>query len=271
MMFLSAPLHDGIASGPCDAKTIAGNVTEQIVSYLIGGVPWSWNMPGFAIPSDVAVESDGSPYELRPDIWWGKHTAVVEVKSGISRYYVTQRQWRSYTWLRDRSGDDSVVRRPRVYYAFVGYKLPKLTRKYKRKHEIVRDILATIEYVAVIDSALVQTLISESGSYDDDTTTPLSPLLGAWHAYHNVTKAKVREWANDPRVMLNDSGRVRWRAPSLRRRYRAMLDDLSQWGTGYPVPPCHVMHPCRPARVWTGPLPGEQVSFGWNGADPYGQ
>lgn len=261
MTFLGVPFPTFPVSGPCDSKRVAGSVTEILVANLLGAE--QWNGPPFRIPREIAKGDGGLTYHLEPDVWWPRHSALVEVKSGINRFYVTQRQWRSYVWCRDRATlDESPIWHPRVYYAFVSYSIQGSARKYRDSDAVVRAIMHGIEYVAILDSVLVAKLIANSGRHDRASVTPLSPILGEWKPYHRVTCPAVRPWAADTRKTLEEAGLTRWRAPRLERPYRSAVETLRREGWGdFPVPPACIVHPCRPRREWTGPPPGGQYEL----------
>lgn len=260
--FLGASVFDGPVSGPQVAKNVTGLAAERLVASVIGARLWDGALPPFYVPRAVATESDDSPYALVPDAWWPKHSALVEVKAGIARFYTTERQWKSYRWARDTPVTALPVRRPRVFYAFVGYKLTKRSDRYPGAHALVNDMLQSIRYIVVADSRLVERFIAESGSYRTDHVGPLSPMLGIWHAHWNIRAHRLQAWADAPRATLDARGLTRWRVGPLRPTLRTAAERLA--GEGWSVGglgdiPAVVLAPCRRPRPAPDSLLGEQA------------
>lgn len=260
--FLGFRVWDGPISGPQVAKNTVGDMAERLVVRALGARLWDSKLPAFAVPKEVATESDGTPYELLPDAWWARHSALVEVKAGIARFYTTERQWKSYLWARDAQASGLPIERPRVFYAFVGYNLAKRSDRYTGAHEVINDAIRQLRYVVVADSQLVERYIAESGSYQTDRSGPLSPMLGIWHAHYNIRAHRLLAWAKDPRGQLDARGLSRWRAGSFKPTLRAASDELVANGWE-PVPdiPAVVIAPCRRPRPGPAVLPGAQADL----------
>lgn len=260
--FLGARVWNGPVSGPQVAKNVIGTAMERLVARAIGARPWDPALPPFMVPKEVATESDGSPYGLLPDAWWAKHSALVEVKCGIARFYTTERQWKSYVWARDTQNSGLPIERPRIFYAFVGYRLDKRTDRYAGAHAVVDDALTRLRYIVVADSRLVERYIAESGSYHTDRAGPLSPMLGIWHAHWNVRAHRLQAWADAPRAQLDARGLTRWRPSCVKATFRAAADELAAAGWA-PVPdiPAVVLAPSRRSRPGPDHIPGSQTKL----------
>lgn len=260
--FLGWRVWNATARGPQVAKNAVGTAMERLVARTIGARLWDQRLPAFPIPREVATEVDGTPYGLLPDAWWAKQSALVEVKCGIARFYTTERQWRAYRWARDTQLSGLPVVRPRVFYAFVGYRLDRRSDKYAGAHAIVDDAIAQLRYILVVDSRLVEAFIGESPAVQEDHVGPLSPLLGAWNAHWNIRAHRLQAWADNPRAQLDAHGLTRWRVSSVRKTLRAASAELaaSGWAT-IPDVPALVIAPCRRARPGQDDIPGTQSAL----------
>lgn len=260
--FLGYRVWNGPVSGPQVAKNTVGDMAERLVVRALGARLWDAKLPAFQVPGHIATESDGSPYGLLPDAWWARHSALLEVKAGIARFYTTERQWKSYVWARDTVGSALPIERPRVFYAFVGYSLSKRSDQYAGEHDVLNDALRGLRYIVVADSRLVERYIAESGSYATDHVGPLSPMLGIWHAHYNIRAHRLQAWADDPRAQLAARKLFRWRAGSFRTTLRAVSAELVANGWE-PVPdiPAVVIAPCRRPRLGPAVLPGGQAGL----------
>lgn len=259
---LGLRVPDWAVSGPQVAKTVVGHAFERIAARVLGGVVWDERIPPFWVPAEVATESDGTAYGLAPDVWWSDQCALVEVKSGVERFFTTERQWASYLWARDTTDSGLPVDRPRVFYAFLGYRLSQRTEKYRRAHALLDDALARLRYFLVADSKLVAHFIGGSTSYQPDRAGPLSPLLGIRHAHWNLRVHRLQQWAEQPRKMLQEQGMARWGVWPLAQNYQAARDQLVAAGwPALPTVPALVLHPRRPRRVGPGIIPGSQLGL----------
>ena len=258
---LGARVEDHAVPGPQLAKNVVGHAVERLVSRLLGARVWDHDMPPLEVPSSVATETDGTPYGLMPDAWWGRQSALVEVKAGIDRFFATERQWKSYRWARDTAGSGLPVERPRVFYAFVAYRMSKLTHRYAGAHEVIDDALRGLRYVVVADSRLVESYLSDA-NHRGEQTGPLSPLLGAWAAHWSIRAAKLQAWADEPRAQLDALGLTRWRPTQLRSTCRIVARELADAGWAQPPDiPAVLIAPCRRARPGPPLLPGGQASL----------
>ena len=258
---LGHPVENSPVPGPQVAKNAVGHMAEQLVSRVLGARIWDADLPPFEVPRDVATETDGSPYGLLPDAWWGRQSALVEVKAGIDRFFTTERQWRSYLWARDTQGSGLPVERPRVFYAFVAYRLPQLTERYRGTHEVIDDALRGLRYLVVADSRLVETYLAEA-NHRPEKTGPLSPLLGSWAAHWSIRSHRLQEWADAPRAKLDALGLSRWRASQLRSTFRIAARELADAGWAAPPDiPAVLFAPRRRARPGPPVLRGEQPSL----------
>ena len=260
--FLGDRVTNGVTVGPQVAKNAIGLAAERLVARALGARTWDHDLPPFPVPSSVAVESDGSPLTLAPDAWWGRQSALIEVKAGIARFYVTERQWKAYVWARDTQRSGLPVARPRVFYAFVAYRLPKVTSRYPGLHEVLDDALSGIRYIVVVDSTLVARLISGGCAYRGDCAGPLSLTLGVWNAHYSVRAHQLQRWADDPRGSLDDLGNAfgSWRPRSFRASLQAAAAELADAGWAQvPDVPAVVLAPRRKRRVSPTLLPGGQA------------
>jgi len=258
-VFLGSWLRAVPCSGPQVAKNAVGDVAERLVARVLGAQLWDGALPAFTVPDRVAVETDSSPYALLPDAWWAPQSALIEVKAGIDRFYTTARQWRSYRWARDTQRSGLPIDRPRVFYAFIRYDLPKRSDRYNNSHALVDDMLCGLRYIVVADSKLVETFIGESGSDMVDHAGPLSPMLGAWHAHYNIRAHRLQAWADAPREQLDARGFIYWHVGSLRNRLRAASAELAASGwAAIPDIPVVVLRPSRRSRPGPAVFPGAQ-------------
>lgn len=271
--FLGRAVWDMPVTGPHLAKTVIGSVIERLVARTISALLWDSTLPAFKVPANVALESDSSLYELRPDAWWPAHYALVEIKCGIARFYVTERQWNSYCWARDTQNSGLPVTRPRVFYAFVSYMLDKRTAKYGGTYELIDAALTGLQYIVVADSRLVTKFIDESGSYGADHVGPLSPMLGIWNAHWNVRAHKLRAWASVTREQLAAKGMARWRVKNIIESLRVVGVELAEAGWAQiPLVPAVVLYPCRRVRPGATMIPGSQTTlFGTAAEDRVGE
>jgi len=247
-----------VCTGPQSARVAVGYMAEGLVATLMGARDWT--LPGFAIPSRVAEEFDRSPYSAEPDLWCDNDSSLVEVKAGIRRFYVTKRQLRSYTWIRDQGDPAKVwVYRPRVSYAFVHYELGAPVKSFDTIGSLLEATLRSIKYILVLDSRLVEILAKEYGSWDKGSITPLSPLLGDWAPYYRFTPSRLAPWVADPRAEMKSRGlaKKRWHVRDLKRSVSTPVGVLPS------VPTLHV-YPKRNHRKWEGPLMGETASLGFS-------
>lgn len=259
--FLGHRVDDQPVSGPQVAKNVVGTVAERIVARTVGARLWDSRVPPFSVPPSVAVETDGSPYGLLPDAYWARHSGLLEVKAGIARFYVTERQWRSYRWARDTQRSGLPIERPRVFYGFVAYDLSKRTDRYRGAYEIIDDALQRLRYVLVLDSQLVERIVAGC-SVTDDWEGPLSPMLGAWHAHYNIRAHRLAAWAKEPRAMLDERRLTRWRASRLQATFRTVRDELAREGWAEaPDVPAYVLAPSRRPRPGPPVLLGEQAAL----------
>jgi len=229
---------DDKVRGPQSGRTVVGDTCEAHVARLLGARRWP-DWPLLPVPRTVARDDDGDDFLLRPDLFWPAETALVEVKAGIAKFYVTVVQHAAYGWLRDHGVGP--VRQPRVYYAFVAYRTERKVGARRSVRDLEADVVNGIRFVLVLDSRLVDVLAADFGSHGRDWTTPLSPMLGKWRDHYFFTPGKL-EW------LLS-----------------ASRDDLTgRFGGGIrrtainSGPPAVIIGIKRRSRRWLGPLPFEQ-------------
>lgn len=259
--FLGWRVVDKPVPGPQVAKNVIGSMAERLVVRVLGARIWASGLPPFYVPKDVATEVDGSPYGLNPDAWWAPQSGLIEVKSGIQRFYVTERQWRAYQWARDTRGSQLPVECPRVFYGFVAYQLAKSTKKYGGTFELLDDALANLRYVLVTDARLVEAYLTANGTFQGDFKGPLSPMLGIWDAHWNIRAHQLQPWAERPRDMLNERGMTRWSALDYKATMRAIGLELADAGWRAPGDdvPVSVLTPRRRSRPGSEDIPGSQA------------
>lgn len=257
---LSAPLR-----GVSGAKNLVGDLAEALAGQLLGAEPW-YPHPGFDIPEEVVEGEHGYGYTLEPDLFWKQDTALIEVKAGISRFYVTKKQFASYKWLRDGGlPGRHPIHRPRVYYAFMSYRTPRRSTDYLSVGDYLNAVLHTTRYMLFLDSNLVQWMADRSGSRDF-ANEPESPDGIVYHPYHRITAASLEPFALFPQEALERHGFHRWRARSLHSR-QVPLFEHTPFGR-LPEFKAFLIRPCRNKRTFSGPMIGEQYDFLVHGRRP---
>lgn len=263
--FLGRRIADGPAK-PTTARVFIGVLAERLVAEVLDARLWDRAMPTFPVDREVATGSGGGRYVLAPDIWWAREAGFVEVKAGIERFFLAERQWNAYLWAQRAGAGKLPVYQPRVFYAFVAYRLPQPAGKYPSLYTFGEAALAGVQYLLVLDSRLVaselhgNTLVADWGG-------PLSPLLGIYEAHYSLRAGRLSSWGRplpDVRARLRDVG-GRWvvrdidtRALTLRLLAEGWGGD-SEWAEKG-LPAMRVIHLRRRARAdvpgWL--LPGEQ-------------
>lgn len=174
--------------GACAGRVHIGRWAEKWVgSHLPGSRDWPDSLP-YTVPHIQDAINPKEAYSFYPDLWWPAHRALVEVKAGIRRYYVTRRQLLGYQYLLDSSPIQGI----RVYYAFVPYQLQKKMVKYSLTRLEGEFSASMGGPPTLLDLGLVSKLAEESGFWGKDTVTPLSHLLGAWEDYARITPTKLQ-------------------------------------------------------------------------------
>ena len=230
-------------SGPCDLRRVTGHVAEELVAERLGISTWTG--PDFSVPASFVTHPDdpSSGYATRPDLWWPDETAVVEVKSGFRgrRYYVSCAQLHSYQYVNRYA--NYPIRRPRVYYAFVGFDHP-YTGLSKRdiSRLTVGDVMESLRrnhrQVIVAPLSLVSAWARLWGTTGKTWSGPLSPMLGSYDAYYRFTVSKVEAALAAPDYGVGRTGAL---------VQRHATDDVTQ--LSFP----------RPARIYAGELPSSAL------------
>lgn len=230
---------NGTVKGSQYGRNIVGDLFEAMVADLLDGRRWpGW--PLIPIPREVARDDVGDDYLLQPDVFWPSESAMVEVKAGINKFYVTISQHQAYSWVRDQA--KWPIAKPRVFYAFVAYRTEQKVGKRRSVQDLQEDAARNVQFVLIVDSRLLDLLLPSFGTEGRDWISPLSPMLGAWRDRYLVTPTKLSRLMSMSRTDLTDQFGSDWRVTDISGSVR-------------------IIRRHRRSRRWIGPLPFEQTDL----------